>query len=496
MHRYATLAALCLLIGPLGETWAAATLTRYPYVQNVGRDRVTIMWRTATPVAQTLAAGTGSNPAVAWQTEAAPTTDHEVTLTGLESGTTYNYRVFENGLSVLSDPEMYWFKTDPGRDEGTFSFFVTGDVGAELPDGLQSVTGRMIRNIVPMADFGILTGDIIYPDGESSAYDPQLMSLWKDFMCHTPLYPCLGNHDWHVDPDQNFAREWALPNNEHYYSFDYGNTHFIALDTADGFLYDEVNQVAWLEQDLAAVQHRTTWIVVYFHHPVLTCTYKGDIPEISSVLYPLFDQYNVDLVLNGHAHTYERLFPVHGGVPVDQAQNPRYVDPQGFITVVTGCGAKLKLGEPTTFCGPTAYFVDERLSFTQVFVYGLTMVIVHFDSQTGHVLDYATLTKTVDPTDVVMTPVFRGLSQNQPNPFNPTTIIPYEVPTAQHVALTIYSIDGRRVVNLVDGVVAAGRHRALWDGRDLAGARVASGAYLCRMDTEDHSWTIKMTLVR
>lgn len=496
MHWTRLLSLSILVTCVAGDSWGVATLTRHPYPQSLGRDRVTIMWRTASPVVHTLECGIGGQPFAIQKSDTSATTQHEITLTGLQPGTRYNYRIVEGLEVVLSDAEKYWFKTDPGAANHNFSFFVTGDIGAELPDGQQAKTGRMIQNITPRADFGLLTGDIIYPDGESAAYDAQLMSLWRDFMSYTPIWPSLGNHDWHVNPDENYAKEWALPNNEHWYSFDYANMHIIALDSADGALYDVTNQIAWLEQDLAAARYRAQWIVVFYHHPVLTCTYKGNIEEMSALLFPLFDQYGVDLVFNGHAHTYERQYPVRGGVPVDQAQNPNYVDPQGFITIVTGCGGKVKIGEPTSFCGVTAAYADERLAFTQVFVYDKTIYILTFDSLTGQVVDWMQVTETTHPTDVTMAPVYRGLQQNVPNPFNPTTAIPFEVPGSQRVVLRVYRIDGSRVADLADRVFPAGHHRVVWNGLDASGARVPSGAYVCRMESAGNSWSVKMTMVK
>ena len=114
---------------------------------------------------------------------------------------------------------------------------------------------------------------IVYSRGRSSDYDRRLMRPWKDLLCSIPVWPALGNHDWKSPPEDNWEQEWYLPNNEHYYSFDYANAHFIALDTRDGDLYDRGNQVRWLEQDLVE-NADADWIFVYYHHPGITCTYK------------------------------------------------------------------------------------------------------------------------------------------------------------------------------------------------------------------------------
>jgi 3',5'-cyclic AMP phosphodiesterase CpdA len=219
------------------------------------------------------------------------------------------------------------------------------------------------------------------------------MRPWQDIFCAIPVWPALGNHDWGSDPRDNWQQEWYLPNNEHYYSFNYGNAHFIALDTRDGNLYDHDNQLHWLEQDLAA-NANADWIFVYYHHPGITCTYKKNNDAVSEGFFPLFDRYHVDVVFNGHAHTYERLYPIYNGVPVDQEQDPNYTDPLGTIYIISGAGGKLKKGKPTKYCGPTAYFRDEVLLWTQVFVDGPSCTIRTRASQTGEMIDEVVITKT------------------------------------------------------------------------------------------------------
>jgi hypothetical protein len=88
------------------------------------------------------------------------------------------------------------------------------------------------------------------------------------------------------------------------------------------------------------------------------------------------------------------------------------------------------------------------------------------------------------------------LAQNYPNPFNPTTTIEFAVPSAQHVTLEIFNMQGQKVRTLVDGVTSAGSHTVEWDSRTDAGTEAASGVYLYRLTAEDFSETKKMSLVK
>lgn len=98
-----------------------------------------------------------------------------------------------------------------------------------------------------------------------------------------------------------------------------------------------------------------------------------------------------------------------------------------------------------------------------------------------------------DPGDAV--PSFR-LAQNYPNPFNPETIIPYELPEAGWVELTIYNTLGERVYAFAPVFQAAGNHNVKWEGRNEAGAMLASGVYVYRLKMAGHAQVRKMILLR
>jgi hypothetical protein len=88
------------------------------------------------------------------------------------------------------------------------------------------------------------------------------------------------------------------------------------------------------------------------------------------------------------------------------------------------------------------------------------------------------------------------LSQNYPNPFNPTTTIEFALPRSGFVSIEVYDIMGRKVIDLVSEDLQAGVKRVDWDGRDRAGAEVASGVYFYRIQVNDFSETRKMLLLK
>ena len=89
-----------------------------------------------------------------------------------------------------------------------------------------------------------------------------------------------------------------------------------------------------------------------------------------------------------------------------------------------------------------------------------------------------------------------ALDQNYPNPFNSGTAITFDLPYGETVNLAVYTISGQKVVTLVQGSRAAGYHQVSWDGRDEAGAALASGVYLYRLQVGDQLKTRKMLLLR
>lgn len=85
---------------------------------------------------------------------------------------------------------------------------------------------------------------------------------------------------------------------------------------------------------------------------------------------------------------------------------------------------------------------------------------------------------------------------NYPNPFNPSTVITYQIPASREVTLKIYNLLGQEIRTLVQGKPRAGIHQVVWDGRNDAGSPVSAGIYLYRLQSGTYQSTKKMTLVK
>jgi hypothetical protein len=103
---------------------------------------------------------------------------------------------------------------------------------------------------------------------------------------------------------------------------------------------------------------------------------------------------------------------------------------------------------------------------------------------------------TSPPTAAGEVPKACALDANVPNPFNPSTIIPFRVGESTRTHLAIYDASGVLVKTLVDDIRAAGTWSVTWNGEDARGRRVASGVYFCRMRAGSFDQTRKMVLLK
>lgn len=93
------------------------------------------------------------------------------------------------------------------------------------------------------------------------------------------------------------------------------------------------------------------------------------------------------------------------------------------------------------------------------------------------------------------TPAALALHPNHTNPFHPPTAITFELPRAAPVTVRIFDGNGRLVRVLLETRLPAGTRAVAWDGRDAAGRRLASGVYICRLETGSAALTRKIVLI-
>ncbi len=126
----------------------------------------------------------------------------------------------------------------------------------------------------------------------------------------TSLFPIIGNHEYPFDNFFNFFN--FQPINQLYYSFDYKNAHFTILNSEIDFSPGS-SQYEWLVSDLQTTTQ--DWKIVFFHRPPYNSNYRNHMShpndDIKTNIVPVLEQNGVNIVFNGHAHIYERTFPIY-----------------------------------------------------------------------------------------------------------------------------------------------------------------------------------------
>lgn len=119
-------------------------------------------------------------------------------------------------------------------------------------------------------------------------------------------------------------------------------------------------------------------------------------------------------------------------------------------------------------------------------------------SNTVSTLEPGVTPKSIDVFNIEknILPTTLSLIGNYPNPFNPTTTIVFGLPEAQKITLTIYNVQGKKVTELVNGVMKAGFHRVIWNGCNTLGQKVSSGIYIYELRAGDKRLVKKMLLTK
>jgi acid phosphatase type 7 len=351
----------------------SATLTRGPYLQSVTATSALIVWRTDLPGSSRVDYGVGAYTHSIDLPD--PTTEHVISLTDLITDTEVMYRVSTDGVELAGGA----FRTAAGSDRA-FSFAALGDSGI----GSTAQVAVADRLVALDPHFVLHTGDVIYPDGQAAGFDPFFFQPYQALVRRAPIYPTLGNHDYHTQSGQPYLDVFYLPHNnpantERYYSFDWGNAHFTALDFNTG--PDEA-QLEWLQDDLRSTDK--TWKIVFYHQAIYSSGphgYESWVEAKRALLAPIFEEFDVDLVLNGHDHDYERTLPIN--------------DVVYFVT--GGGGASLYQVNPQTFSA----YAETTYNTVFVTVEGCVLTAMGIKPD-GTVFDATTLTKVcVVPTPII-----------------------------------------------------------------------------------------------
>jgi hypothetical protein len=282
---------------------------------------------------------------------------HDVELTGLFPDTVYYFVCGgENG----GYSEERSFRTAPSTST-SFTFVVGGDSQAgalDWPWGRNTIS-------LAMAEFNpsfvLRTGDLVSKGIDQAEWDNFFEDLDRNWVgtngLTIPIIPALGNHEhynYEYEEDlenalPKYFGQFSLPGNEQWYSLDWGqDLHIIVLNSEE---ISNENQLRWLENDLAT-HASSRWKVVIFHRPPFTTNpYTSGDMQVRRYWVPLFDNYHVNLVFNGHHHFYQRTLPINYAksedTPVPAWEGTTYI-------ITGGWGAPLQnIGSPEWWTAST-----------------------------------------------------------------------------------------------------------------------------------------------
>ena len=146
------------------------------------------------------------------------------------------------------------------------------------------------------------TGDLV-EDGLIPDQWAIFNEIISDLIKIADFYPALGNHE---NNSPLYFDNFNLPNNERWYLIETDSLYFIVLDSNSDCSIDS-EQYLWLEDDLQNINEDIKFVIAIFHHPPFsTGPHTEDEKGLRQSIVPLFEQYGVDIVFNGHDHDYER----------------------------------------------------------------------------------------------------------------------------------------------------------------------------------------------
>ena len=426
-----------------------AQLIRGPYLQAATSNSIIIRWRTNVLGRSRVRYGTIDGKLDNKVYDSFLVTEHVIKIKDLQPATKYFYSVgdFKDSLQGNSD-NFFYTLPEPGTN-GFYRIGVFGDCGNNSPnqlkvrDEFQKYLGNNYMNA------WLLLGDNAYTTGTDLEYQTNFFDIYKDGLLKKyPLYPSPGNHDYYdmsLSPksssnELSYFRNFSMPvngeaggvpsHNPSYYSYDIGNVHLISLD-AHGrqektFMYDTLGpQARWLKEDLE--KNKKEWIIAYWHLPPYSMASHNSDKETAMVIIRekfirILERYNVDLVLCGHSHAYERSRLMKGyygmeadykpgehnvssssGLYNDSANSCPYIkngNNAGTVYVVSGSAGSLG-GKQDSFPHNAMYYSNASIGGAAILEIQGNRLDLKWICADGVIRDHFTMMKNVNRRNII-----------------------------------------------------------------------------------------------
>ena len=352
-----------------------------PYLQWATKNSMTVMWETNE--ISTSVVHYGETSACAQSFSAVDAKIHEVKIPNLKTQTQYFYRV----ESVTAAKEKYQSKVSTFQTavhaDSPFAFAVISDTQGN--PAVSSVLANMAWDQRP--NFLLHPGDLVSTGKNKDHWLNHFFPGMRPLIDRVAFFPVLGNHEQNADHYYNYV---SLPEPEYYYTFQYGNAQFFMVDTNQNVGVGS-KQYEWLKDTLE--KSTATWKFVCHHHPPYSSdendygdlwksnkSSRGDLR--ARVLVPLYEDNGVDIVWNGHIHSYERTWRIRRGKAVEK-DGP-------FYMITGGGGGGLETPSPVR-----PFFqnnVRHGHHYVMVSLNGGTLEMKTFSLE-GRMFDYLKITK-------------------------------------------------------------------------------------------------------
>jgi hypothetical protein len=410
----------------------SVSLTRGPYLQVGTPASVVIRWRTNVATDSRVRYGTSPSALTNTSDDFSQTTEHEIAVAGLQPNTRYYYSVGTTQAPLAGDASYTFVTAPPTGTSKPTRIWVLGDSGtananaAAVRDKYLTFTGSR------GTDLWLMLGDNAYPNGTDAEYQAAVFNMYPTVLRQAVLWPTLGNHDGQTADSATgtgpYYNIFTLPKSaeaggvasgtEAYYSFDYGNIHFICLESFETNRAATGPMMTWLRNDVMATNQQ--WIVAFWHHPPYT---KGshnsdtetELIQMRANALPILEEAGVDLVLTGHSHSYERSFLIDGhyggsttfndsmkvdpgsgredGTGAYRKPGPGPASHAGAVYAVAGSSGQISGG---TLNHPAMFISLNNLGSMVLDVDGARLDAKFLDSS-GTIRDYFTLVKDASP---------------------------------------------------------------------------------------------------
>lgn len=331
-------ALLLLLVISMAPTVWAQSITRGPYLQTQTDNSIIVRWRTDVATDSFVRFGTDQSSLNLVSSNGALTTEHTVLVDGLLAATKYFYSIGSSTAPIAGD-NTYYFSTSPVQGVAANTrIWVIGDSGTAVTHPGQAAAVRdafKAYTAQAPADFMIMLGDNAYGSGTDTEYQDAVFDTYPEILRRLPVWSTLGNHDGYsansntqsgpyydifdfpVSSDANGLNEAGglSSGTEAYYSWNYGNIHFVNLDSYETDRSIGGNMMTWLEADLA--MNNLPWVIAIWHHPPYTkgshdSDTENELIDMRQNALPILEAWGVDLVMSGHSHSYERSMLIDG----------------------------------------------------------------------------------------------------------------------------------------------------------------------------------------